>query len=174
MRSSTAWTVTVWATDQFCGVKVKLLKESYLTLIDPSVGHAYPFRPGMSATVDIRTNAKSNILTVPIQSVTTREDSSTKAVDKDYQKSKDNGDDTQVKKKLNEIVFIIDKDKVKSIPVKTGIQDANYIEIISGLTEGQTVVKAPFKMISKTLKNGDMVKVVAEKDLFKDEKGGKE
>ena len=59
---------------------------------------------------------------------------------------------------------------VKKVKVKTGIQDASYIEITSGLAEGEPVVKAPFKVISKTLKDGKAVKVVDEKDLFKDQK----
>jgi HlyD family secretion protein len=155
-------------------VKVKLLKDSYLDLIDPAHGHAYPFRPGMSATVDIRTNAKEHVLSVPIQSVTTREDTAGKEMDKEYQKSKGKDDDGTDKKKLNEIVFITEGDKVRTVPVKTGIQDASFIEIISGITDAQTVVKAPFKLISKSLKNGDIVKVVPEKDLFKEDKGGKE
>ena len=70
---------------------------------------------------------------------------------------------------MQEIVFIVDGDKAKSVNVKTGIQDASYIEVLSGIKEGQTLIKAPFKLISKTLKDGDMIEVVKEKDLFKEE-----
>jgi HlyD family secretion protein len=155
-------------------VKVELLKESYLDLINAARGQKYPFRPGMSATVDIKTNEKANILTVPIQSVTTREekDSKEEKADKAGDKSKtaeNEGSDTKEKKTVQEIVFIVDGDKAKSVNVKTGIQDASYIEILSGIKEGQTVIKAPFKLISKTLKDGDMIEVVKEKDLFKEE-----
>ena len=70
---------------------------------------------------------------------------------------------------MQELVFVVENGKAKSVNVTTGIQDANYIEILSGLKEGQTVIKAPFKLISKTLTSGDMVEVVNEKDLFKEE-----
>lgn len=148
-------------------VKVKLVKDSYAKLIDEAHGLKYPFRPGMSATVDIRTNAKANIPTVPIQSVTTREA-------KDSTRSKDNTNDdedaaTKDKKKVQEVVFVVDNGKAKSVNVTTGIQDANYIEVTSGLKDGDMVIKAPFKLISKTLENGDKIEVVKEQDLFKDE-----
>jgi HlyD family secretion protein len=148
-------------------VKVKLVKESYTKLIDEAHGLKYPFRPGMSATVDIRTNSKANILTVPIQSVTTRES-------KDSTKGKDNSSDSDEpvakdKKKVQEVVFVVDNGKAKSVNVTTGIQDASYIEVTSGLKEGDQVIKAPFKLISKTLENGDKIEVVKEQDLFKDE-----
>ncbi|MFN8321533.1 MAG: efflux RND transporter periplasmic adaptor subunit [Chitinophagales bacterium] len=152
-------------------VKMKLIKESYADLIQPQLGKKYPFRPGMSATVDIKTESKENVITVPIQSVTTREEKDLKAKDEDLAKSgkasKANAED---KKQVKELVFVTENGKVKAKEVKTGIQDANYIEILSGLNEGETVVKAPFKLISKTLKDGSSVKVVEEKDLFKGQK----
>jgi HlyD family secretion protein len=152
-------------------VKVKLLKESYLELIDAAHGQAYPFRPGMSATVDIKTNEKKNILTVPIQSVTTREEKDLKKDDKSADNSKTAaGDDVSKEKKtVQELVFILENGKATAVNVKTGIQDANYIEILSGVKDGQTVIKAPFKLISKSLTSGDMVQVVSEKDLFKED-----
>ncbi|MCW3126240.1 MAG: family efflux transporter, subunit [Bacteroidetes bacterium] len=148
-------------------VKVKLVKDSYAQLVDPAHGLKYPFRPGMSATVDIRTNAKANILTVPIQSVTTREN-------KDSTNHKDNTADTddnisKDKKKVQEVVFLVDNGKAKAVNVKTGIQDANYIEITSGIKDGDMVIKAPFKLISKTLETGDKIEMVSEKSLFKDD-----
>ena len=149
-------------------VKVKLLKDSYAQLIDAAHGLAYPFRPGMSATVDIRTNSKNNILTVPIQSVTTRENKdSTKA----NSKSDDDqaGSDSKDKKKVQEVIFVVENGKAKSVNVTTGIQDANFIEITAGVKAGDMVIKAPFKLISKTLESGDMIEVINEKDLFKDD-----
>ena len=153
-------------------VKIKVLRESYADLINPAIGRLYPFRPGMSTTVDVKTESRSNVLSVPIQSVTTRAEKDIKQKDEDFakttqaQKSADAG-----KKDANEVVFVVEAGKVKAKTVTTGIQDANYIEITSGLNENETVVKAPFKLISKTLKDGDVVKVVDEKDLFKDQKG---
>jgi HlyD family secretion protein len=172
--SSTSSATAVVSTSQAINftVKVKLLKESYAELIDPAAGHKYPFRPGMSATVDIKTNEKANILTVPIQSVTTREEKELKegkSKDDKATNTKASDDDTKEKKEVEELVFVVEDGKAKSVNVKTGIQDANYIEILSGLKEGQTVIKAPFKLISKSLTTGDLVKVVNEKELFKEE-----
>ena len=175
--SSTSSATAVVSTSQAINfnVKVRLLKESYTELIDPTRGHKYPFRPGMSATVDIKTNEKANILTVPIQSVTTREEKELKdGKSKDDKATADNtkpSDENtgKEKKTVQELVFIVENGKAKTVNVKTGIQDANYIEIISGLKEGETVIKAPFKLISKSLSNGDLVTVVPEKDLFKEQ-----
>lgn len=173
--SSTSSATAVVSTSQAINfnVKVRLIKESYAELIDPVRGHKYPFRPGMSATVDIKTNEKTNILTVPIQSVTTREEKELKEAKSKDDKSTDNtnasDDNTKEKKEVKELVFIVDNGKAKAVNVKTGIQDASYIEILSGLKEGETVIKAPFKLISKSLANGDIVTVVAEKELFKEQ-----
>ncbi|HLP21121.1 MAG TPA: efflux RND transporter periplasmic adaptor subunit [Chitinophagales bacterium] len=172
--SSTSSVQQVISTSQATNftVKIKLLKESYLDLIKPEVGKLFPFRPGMSATVDIKTEAKEGVLTVPIQSVTTREEKDLKEKDEDYAKTaaaKAKAKEDE-KKDVAEIVWVTENGKVVAKKVTTGIQDANYIEIKSGLTDGEMVVKAPFKLISKTLKDGDAIKVVEEKDLFKDDK----
>lgn len=153
-------------------VKIRLLKDSYADLIHPELGKKFPFRPGMSTTVDIKTESRDNVLTVPIQSVTTREKKDIKQEDEDYAKSEQAKKKTVTtdKTELKEIVFVVEKDKAVARVVSTGIQDASYIEIVSGLKEGEAVVKAPFKLISKTLTDGDAVKVVDEKDLFKDMK----
>ncbi|HLP50665.1 MAG TPA: efflux RND transporter periplasmic adaptor subunit [Chitinophagales bacterium] len=172
--SSTSSVQQVISTSQATNftVKIKLLKESYADLIKPEIGKLFPFRPGMSATVDIKTEAKEGVLTVPIQSVTTREEKDLKEKDEDYAKTaaaKAKAKEDE-KKDVAEIVWVTENGKVVAKKVTTGIQDANYIEIKSGLTDGEMVVKAPFKLISKTLKDGDAIKVVEEKDLFKDDK----
>lgn len=150
-------------------VKMKLLKDSYSDLIKPELGKKFPFRPGMSATVDIKTEGRENVITVPIQSVTTREGDDLKTDDADYAKSEKGKKAAQGDKKdVKEIVFVVEKGKVVAKEVKTGIQNSSYIEIASGIAENDEVVKAPFKLISKTLTDGDLVKVVDEKDLFKD------
>ncbi|MFN8278407.1 MAG: efflux RND transporter periplasmic adaptor subunit [Chitinophagales bacterium] len=148
-------------------VKVKLVKTSYAELIDAAHGQAYPFRPGMSATVDIKTQAKENVLSVPIQAVTPREkkDLEENAV---AHTSSDKKEETDARKDMREIVFVVDKGKVRAVPVTIGIQDANYIEV-TGVDEKMEVVKAPFKLISKSLKPGDLVEVVSEKELYKTE-----
>lgn len=157
-------------------VKIKLLKESYADLIKPEIGKKFPFRPGMSATVDIKTESRMNVLTVPIQSVTTREEKDIKTKDEDFAKTEKGKKIAGITDKtdLKEIVFVVEKGAAVAKQVTTGIQDANYIEILSGLNEGEEVVKAPFKLISKTLKNGDPVKIVDEKELFKDNKQAEE
>lgn len=172
--TNTLQTITTSQATNFT-VKMKILKESYVDLINPAIGRKYPFRPGMSATVDIKTEERKDVLTVPIQSVTTREEEDIKEKDADFAKtSKGAKSDAATKKELKEIVFVVEKGKVKTVEVSTGIQDANYIEITEGLKGGEEVVQAPFKLISKTLKNGDAVEVVDEKDLFKDEAEGEE
>lgn len=146
-------------------VKLQLLQSSYAELIDLERGVRFPFRPGMSATVDIKTASKDNVLTVPIQSVTIREDEAAKAKRLDAADTK--GDDALAqKKKVNEMVFVTNGKSVRAVQVKTGIQDMTYIEIPEGLKENWVVVKAPFKAISKDLKDGDLIQVVSEKELF--------
>jgi HlyD family secretion protein len=151
-------------------VKIKLIKSSYQNLINADLGHAYPFRPGMSCTVDIRTKTKEQVLSVPIQAITTRERYEVEGKEKVSKKS----DDDAVKKDLVEVAFVLNQSKVRLVTVKSGIQDASYIEVIEGLKDGDKVVKAPFKLVSKGLKNGDIVKVVEEKDLYNSEEDKKD
>jgi HlyD family secretion protein len=132
-------------------VKILLLPESYKILGDN------PFRPGMSATVDIRTETKTGILSVPIQSVTTRTDTTKLAA-------------TVSDEDIRTIVFASDGTYAFAKDVKTGIQDNNYIEILSGLNEGDKVVSAPFSAISKKLSDSTLVEIVTKEDLFKEEK----
>lgn len=148
-------------------VKIKMLKASYVDLIDAQHGHAYPFRPGMSCTVDIKTKSKGEVLSVPIQAVTTREESEITGEEKKFKGPKST-DDGSMSKDLKEVVFVIENNKAKLVQVTTGIQDDSYIEIVSGLKAGDQIIKAPFKAVSKSLNNGDLVKVVDEKDLFKE------
>ncbi len=137
-------------------VKVLILKESYKDFVEQ--GKTYPFRPGMSASVDILTESKNNVLTVPLQAVTRQADTLQKA---DTLKA------ISPNLEYKEIVFVYENQKVKLTEVKTGIQDNNYIEIISGLSENQEVVTAPYHIITKKLKDGTPVKKVAREDLYK-------
>jgi len=137
-------------------VKVFLLKQSYNHLI--SSKNPNPFRPGMSAAVDIQTNTKTNILTIPIQCVTTRADS--------IEKLDDIVVDTE--EELKEVVFVVSNDSAILQIVKTGIQDNKYIEISEGLTDDNKVVTAPYSAISRRLKNGSIVKIVDKDELFKE------
>ncbi len=150
--------VSGMTTDQVTSfvVKVLLLKQSYKHLINDN--NPNPFRPGMSASVDIQTNTKTNILTIPIQCVTTRVDS--------IEKLNDIVVDTE--EELKEVVFIISNDSAILQIVKTGIQDNRRIEISEGLTEDDKVVTAPYSAISRRLKNGSIVKIVDKDELFKE------
>ena len=133
-------------------VKILVLPESYKKLV--AAGDKNPFRPGMSATVDIRTQSKPDILTVPIQSVTTRTDT-----------LKTSG--KQTTKDIRTLVFVTDGKYALAKDVKTGIQDNSYIEILSGIAAGEKVVSAPFSAISKKLSDSTLIEVVKKEELFK-------
>lgn len=163
-------------------VKVRILRESYQEIVDKDHPDRNVFNPGMSATVDIRTKRVADVVTVPIQSVTTRDTTSMSSKDnKSFgnQEMKDQSDlevkDSKEKtgdaeKKDIECVFLLVDGKVKLTVVKTGIQDNNYIEIVSGLKEGDEVVSAPYSMIAKTLKDGDAVEKTAKDQLYSTDK----
>ncbi|MDX9881468.1 MAG: efflux RND transporter periplasmic adaptor subunit [Prolixibacteraceae bacterium] len=150
------------ATDQVTNfdVKVLLLKDSYADLIDSVAGSLYPFRPGMSATVDIQTETRENVISVPIQAVTTR--------------VVENADTTSVKEgkkeEKEEIIFVYADGKVYKKRVKPGIQDKDHIEITEGIKENDEIVIAPYNAINKTLKDSMAVQKVDEKELFKPKK----
>ena len=133
-------------------VKILVLPQSYQKLVDE--GDKNPLHPGMSATVDIRTKSKKEVLAVPIQSVTTRTDT-TKAT----ASLSDNNTRT--------LVFVTDGKYAFAKDVKTGIQDNSYIEILSGINENDRVVSAPFSAISKKLRDSILVEVVKKDALFK-------
>ena len=158
-------------------VKVLLLSESYEDLIDSVAKNYYPFRPGMSAAVDILTESRENILTVPISAVTTRirlKEGGTQEVRDEVKTDSEAGTELTVdsgkvteKDEKQEVVFILNGGRVKKVEVKTGIQDNTSIQIVEGLKSGDEVVIAPFNAINKTLKDSMMVKVVKEEELFK-------
>jgi HlyD family secretion protein len=133
-------------------VKILVLPQSYQKLVD--AGDKNPFRPGMSATVDIRTQSKPDILTVPIQSVTTRTDT-----------TKITG--TPSEKDIRTLVFVTDGKYALAKDVKTGIQDNSYIEILSGVKLDDKVISSPFSAISKKLSDSTLVEVVKKEVLFK-------
>jgi HlyD family secretion protein len=133
-------------------VKILVLPESYKQLVD--AGDKNPFRPGMSATVDIQTETKDDITTVPIQSVTTRLDTTKIA-------ATSSRDDTRT------IVFITDGKYALAKDVKTGIQDNNYIEILSGIEVDDQVISAPFSAISKKLSDSTLIEIVKKEELYK-------
>lgn len=160
-------------------VYIRIDPASYADLIDPAKGKNLPFRPGMSASADIMTTKQMNVLAVPILAVTTRdkneEVSKTKAKEEE-DKKKAQGQETTtaanavLTDEMEEVVFIMQKDgTVKKVAIKTNIQDNEYIEVLSGIKEGDEVISAPYNTISKTLKDGMKVTVVP-KDKVYDEK----
>jgi len=150
-------------------VKIRMLPDSYKDLQAESTS---PFRPGMSATVDIQTTAANNVLSVPIQAVTTRADSTAKKEEPRPNDVNPMVEDASKAKKEEtpanqEYVFVVSDNKAVLRKVKTGIQDNTYIQILEGLKAGETVISGPYRAISRTLKDGDGVKIVDKSELFK-------
>lgn len=130
-------------------VKIQILKSSYQDLIDQK-GAKFPFLPGMSAAVDIITTTKDNVLTIPIEAVTTR--TPKQLNDSTLKDSK--ADD------LMEVVFVADEQgKAKAVPVKTGIQDDQYIEILEGIADGDEIITGPYTTVQRTLQKGTSLTV---------------
>lgn len=135
-------------------VRIRIESSSYADLV--SASKPYPFRPGMSASVEIFTRNEKDILSLPIQAITTRE-----ADDKKY-----HAEDDDYKIDLLEVVFVVEGDSVNQVEVVTGLQDDTYIQIKSGLQEDQVVVIGPYPAISRELKQGEMVNIVTEEEYY--------
>jgi len=155
-------------------VKVRITPDSYKNLLIRSAANPNPFRPGLTATVDIKTN-QAHSLAVPIQAVTTR-DQKTPAMGAANNSNNSNNntpvsdDNSAAKQKVSgptkEYVFVYRAGKVKQVQVTTGIQDDTYIQVLSGLKAGDEVVSAPFATISKVLNDGMVVQKVDKSKLF--------
>jgi len=150
-------------------VKIRILRSSYLDLIDEKQEHLSPFRPGMSATVDIRTNVKKNVLSLPIMAVSTRtasEISGKTNDDKDEKAaSKDDSENENADEEIKEVIFIMKDGKALIREVTTGIQDNTYIEITSGLqADSSMVITGPYSAVSKLLKNESEVQLKLTED----------
>ena len=134
-------------------VKVRIIEESYKDLIEGKQESYSPFRPGMTATVDIITDKRNKTVNVPISAIVIKTDtSSTKRKSKDLDIPKGSNEKF-------ECVFIKNGDVAELRVVKTGIQDDSNIEISSGLEEGEEVIVGPYNLVTKTLKSGDQVEV---------------
>ncbi|NBP70257.1 MAG: efflux RND transporter periplasmic adaptor subunit [Cytophagia bacterium] len=143
-------------------VRISILRSSYEDLIKE--GNKYPFRPGMTASVDIITKRKDNVLSVPLAAVTTRNPDKDKkfgtpAPEGNNQRQVQNDDKKKAEKAQEDkiVVFINDKGSAKMIEVKTGISDYDNIEIIEGLSDSAEVVTGPFLVVSKRLKDGEKI-----------------
>jgi HlyD family secretion protein len=158
-------------------VKIRILRESYIDLVSDI--NPAPFRPGMSASVEIQTMRAANIITIPIQGVTTRSSDTTKTkqgfegeedrevVVKDEKEEKAN---SKKEEEIKECVFVNNNGVAKMVYVTTGIQDNDYIEVKSGINVGDEIISGPYGAVSKILKNGKKIKVVDKDQLFSDKK----
>ena len=157
-------------------VHIRLDPMGYKDLTDNKRPKSMVFRPGMTASADIQTKTHRDVLSVPINAVTTREKKTgaEAAAAKDRKPVEDNMGDVKTTVPtgdLDEVVFILQADKsVRQVSVKSDIQDINYIEITSGLSEGQEVVTGPYGTVSKILNNGTKVTVVDKDKLFETKK----
>ncbi|MGH1433875.1 MAG: HlyD family secretion protein [Lewinella sp.] len=133
-------------------VRIRIDPSSYADLISPT--KPYPFRPGMSASVDIYTRRDEGVITVPIQAVTTRER-------EDEDKTDDPSQDD-----LLEVVFLIEGDSVQMVEVQTGLQDDEFIQIKKGLTAGAQVVTGPYAAVARELKQGTTINLVTEEEYY--------
>jgi HlyD family secretion protein len=150
-------------------VKVRILKESYKDLLEGKPASYSPFRPGMTATVDIITTRKEKVIGVPISSVLIKAD--TTATKSFEVKEEEEKKVTAKSDKKFECVFVKVGDKAKIRVVKTGIQDDTNIEVVSGLKKGDVVIIGPYTTVTKDLNSGDKVKVKQGAGESKDKKG---
>ncbi|AHM63664.1 RND family efflux transporter MFP subunit [Flammeovirgaceae bacterium 311] len=144
-------------------VKIRILNSSYQDLINTGRRSA-PFRPGMTASVEIITNRKDNVLSVPLAAVTTREEGSPKTTE-----GEDNADANpktlpKTTAEIKEVVFLANEGKAKKVEVQTGISDFEFIEITQGLEPGQKVVAGPYVVVTKRLKDGETIRAAEKKE----------
>ncbi|MGJ8591092.1 MAG: efflux RND transporter periplasmic adaptor subunit [Aquaticitalea sp.] len=155
IANSAASTLTADQVTNF-KVKVRIIEESYADLMKDKPESYSPFRPGMTATVDILTNQRKNAVAVPISAIVIKTDTS--SVKTSYTKSKDAPSKPKISEEQKfECVFVVNNGEAKLRVVKTGIQDDSKIEIVSGLKEGDQIITGPYNVVSKTLKSGDKV-----------------
>lgn len=140
-------------------VKVRILKESYADLLEGKPATYSPFRPGMTATVDIITKRKEKVIGVPISAVLVKSDTTAKPVETVSDEESEQPKTVKSKSdKKFECVFVKVNDKAQIRVVKTGIQDDTNIEIISGLKKGDEIIIGPYTVVSKDLNSGDKIK----------------
>jgi len=138
-------------------VKVRILPESYKDLTEGKPEHFSPYRPGMTATVDIITDKKENIIGVPISSIVIKTDTTGK------KKTRIKETTTSNTEKF-ECVFVKIGEEAKLRVVTTGIQDDTNIEITSGLAVDDEVITGPYNTVTKSLKTGDKIELMSSKE----------
>ena len=151
-------------------VRIQILNSSYQDLVKK--GNKYPFRPGMTASVEVITDRKANILTVPLAAVTTRKPGEKKGFGRnkdEEEEPKEEEKNKNVKEEIKEVVFVNQEGVAKMVEVKTGISDYENIEILEGVKEGDEVVSGPFLVVSKRLNEDDAIKKKEKKEFEKKE-----
>lgn len=174
-NSSNATGISVDQVTNFV-VKIRMLRESYGYLI--SERNPIPFRPGMSASVDIQTRRVSKVTAIPIQAVTTRNKDSVSVNSEDMdeqrrvqvQNANEEKEKQKPEEKIKEYVFMMKDGKVVQVEVQTGIQDNDYIEVLSGIKKDDEIICGPYSAVSKTLKEDSKVKIVKKEELYKNDK----
>jgi HlyD family secretion protein len=156
-------------------VRILILSPSYQDLV--KAGNRFPFRPGMTASVDIITTRKENVLAVPLASVTTRNPKDEEEEKNGNEPSNQNRNQNiaqkpEKKEEDKVVVFVNEKGTAKMIEVKTGISDYDNIEILSGISDSTEVVTGPFLVISKRLKDGEKIRKMEKKEEPKKEEEG--
>ncbi|MGB7786951.1 MAG: efflux RND transporter periplasmic adaptor subunit [Salinimicrobium sp.] len=141
-------------------VKVRILEESYDHLLKGKPENYSPFRPGMTATVDIITNKKVDVVAVPISAVVVTADTSSA--------KKKEADKAKLSEQKFETVFVKEGEEAKRRVIKTGIQDDALIEVTEGLEVGEEVITGPYNTVTKSLKPGDKVQVTEKQNLKED------
>lgn len=167
---SNSSTNTTTSADQVTNfkVKVRILKESYQDLLEGKPASYSPFRPGMTATVDIISKKLTNVTMVPISAIVMKSKSEavvTTTIEESVTKDDETESETvksEIDEKKLEAVFVKNGDKAELRFVKTGIQDNQNIEILEGLKPGDQIITGPYSIVSKTLKVGDKVSVKGE------------
>ncbi len=149
------------STDQVTNytVHILIMPSSYSDLVASLPKGKFPFKPGMSASVEIQTNRQDDILSVPVNAVTTR----------DWPDSiKNKMTSVSANDNIRQVVFVYDSttQKVAIRDVKTGLQDNKYIQVTEGLKEDEAVIVAPYGAIARTLNDKTKVKVVEKDKLF--------
>lgn len=151
-------------------VRILILSNSYEDLVKG--GNKFPFRPGMTASVDILTTTKANALSIPLASVTTRNPEQEKMGDNNggngqAQQASNQANDAKKNEKKKEdktVIFINENGVAKMVEVQTGISDYDNIEILSGISDSTEVVTGPFLAVSKRLKDGEKIKKIEQKE----------
>lgn len=147
-------------------VKIRINRDSYEDMLTEEEKHKSPFKPGMSATVEIQTNKAVEVVSVPIQAVTARDTSQKTIKTGQPDENGESAEKDATMENVKEYVFIESDGKAVITNVKTGLQDRTYIEIKEGVAAGNKIIVAPYNAVSKSLKHNDPVEVVSKEKLF--------